>query len=309
MTHKLAVIGMGGIAKKGYLPVLSTWEDIELLFYSRTPENVQRVAKQYRVNKTTSDLNQVLDWKPDSVFILTPTPTHFQLATMFLNDGMDVYMEKPATEKSSDTERLAKLADEKNRILMIAFNRRYSPLNQKGKEMWGDRTIALANFQKSRPKPNFKGLFMHINEELVHVIDMVRFLCGEATAINTVCTLGSDELVLEVASLLKLDKGGFVSLTACLQTGHWYENYELNGQSTTLRINCFRDMQWITDGKIQTWIEPYDSTWNSNLVGRGFVNQISHFFRCVKTREQPLTNGWDSIKTQQLVEDIVAKVK
>lgn len=309
MKHRIAVIGLGGIAQKGHLPVLTTLPEVELFIHSRTEENVKKLADQYRIAKWTTRLDELLSWNADCAFILTPTTSHAELAVTCLKAGLDVFMEKPATESSAEARKLAELAQEKKRIAMVAFNRRYAPLSVKAKEMWGQRAINLANFQKSRAKPYFKGLFTHMSEELVHVIDSIRFFCGEAKAVMTKARLGEDDLVLEVVALLQLEQGGLATLTASLQTGHWYENYELNGDAATLKLNVFSDLQFIEKECVQTWKEPYDSTWNSNLYGRGFVGQIEHFLRCVETREQPQTNLWDSVKTQMLVEDIVTKVK
>ena len=307
MKHRVAVVGLGGIAQKGHLPVLSSMKDIELLFFGRHEDKVKALAEQYRVARYTTRLEQLLEWKADSVFILTPVPTHVELASYFLKESVDVFMEKPATTSSDETQYLATLADKEKRILMIAFNRRYAPLSIKARELWGDRKVSLANLQKSRTKPGFKGLFNHVNEELVHVIDMLRFLCGEAKALQTSSRLDANGMVLEVVSNLELESGGLATITASLQAGRWYEHYELNGEETSLNLNCFYDLEIATDEGVQTWKEPYDSTWTSNLYGRGFVNQIDHFFHCIENRLIPKTDAWDSVKTQLLVEDIIEK--
>jgi len=306
MAFRVAVVGLGGIAQKGHLPVLVGWEGIELLFYTRTPEKLERLADQYRVQRRTSNLDELMSWQPQVAVILTPTPSHFELASHFLQAGADVFMEKPATGSSAETRRLAELADQQQRILMLAFNRRYAPLSIKGRELWGDRKVTLANFQKSRSKPHFKSLFMHMNEELVHIVDMLRFFCGEGHAIKTAANLGPDELVYEVASLIQLENGGFATVTATLRGGLWYEHYELNGDETTLNLDAFSELKLSSKGQTQVWREPYDSSWQSNLVGRGFVGQMEHFMQCVETRQQPQTNAWDSVKTQELVESILA---
>ena len=129
MKHRVAVVGLGGIAQKGHLPVLSSMKDIELLFFGRHEDKVKALAEQYRVARYTTRLEQLLEWKADSVFILTPVPTHVELASYFLKESVDVFMEKPATTSSDETQYLATLADKEKRILMIAFNRRYAPLS------------------------------------------------------------------------------------------------------------------------------------------------------------------------------------
>ena len=51
--------------------------------------------------------------------------------------------------------------------------------------------------------------------------------------------------------------------------------------------------------------ETYASTWLTTLAGRGFTGQIAHFLECVDQRSLPQTTAWDSVKTQQLVEQMV----
>jgi len=309
MKQRVAVVGLGGIAQRGHLPVLTAMKDVELIFFGRHEEKVKTIAEQHRITRSTTHLNQLLDWGVNAAFILTPVPSHKELVEYFLNADVDVLVEKPASSTAAEARELAQLADEKKRILMVAYNRRFAPLSIKAKEVWGERPVTLAIFQKSRSKPGYKGLYYFVNEELVHVIDLLRFLCGEAQALHTYYNVGGDESVLEVLTCLKLAKGGYATIAASSQGGQWYEHYELNGGQSTLRMNSFYDLHLIDEQSMRFWKEPYDSKWISNLFGRGFVGQIEHFFECVKTRQQPITNGWESVKTQELVEDIMAKTK
>lgn len=310
MTMRVALVGVGGIAQKGYLPVLSSWEGLELLLYRRNEEELRKIQSQYRVARATANFEQLLDWKPEAAFVLTPTPTHAEIARRLLNAGVDVLMEKPATSTAAEAQELAELADARQRVLMIAFNRRYAPLAVLARRMWGERPIGWATFEKHRAKPFFKGLENHVTEEVVHIIDMLRFLCGEAQAVKTEYRLDErDQTFMEMVSLLKLESGGFATIAATMQAGHWFEHYALNGGGSSLYLDAFSELRFVTPDREQKWSEPYPSTWQSHLVGRGFVGQMEHFFECVRTRQQPLTNAWDSVKTQRLVEDILARAK
>jgi hypothetical protein len=35
------------------------------------------------------------------------------------------------------------------------------------------------------------------------------------------------------------------------------------------------------------------------------IDEIDHFLTCVETRSQPLSNGWEALKMQLFVEDII----
>ncbi|HZW05147.1 MAG TPA: Gfo/Idh/MocA family oxidoreductase, partial [Anaerolineaceae bacterium] len=114
---KVAVIGLGGIASKAYLPVLGVREDLELQLVSRTAETVRCFQDQYRIPFGATDLAEVEAWKPDAAFVLTPSPTHFEIAHRLLAAGIDVFIEKPATLHARQTRILAELAETRERVL------------------------------------------------------------------------------------------------------------------------------------------------------------------------------------------------
>src|SRR5262245_20087920 len=99
---RVAVVGLGGIATKAYLPLLASWPDLELIFFSRRPETVARLRAQYRVALGTTDPAELLSWRPHAAFVLAPSDLHFDLCAALLHEGVDVFVEKPATLKSSE---------------------------------------------------------------------------------------------------------------------------------------------------------------------------------------------------------------
>jgi virulence factor len=236
---------------------------------------------------------------------LTPTETHFDLALELMSKGVDVYLEKPVTFDSNQDRKLAQEADRLQRILMVGYNRRYSPLTVQAKALWGSRSIGMGVMVKHRSSNIFHGLPLHINEEFVHVIDTMRFLCGEGKVLTTQHRLALDGLLIEAVSLIQLEAGGFVTLQTCLEGGLWKETYSLHGEKATLDLDMFSGLHWFEGGSEKVWREPYDSSWRSNLKGRGFIDEIDHFLTCVQTRSQPMTNGWEALKTQLLAEDII----
>jgi len=306
MTLKGAVIGLGGIADKGYLPVLSTWKGLELIFHTRNAEKLKDLAEQHRISKSTTSLDEVIELKPDFAFVLTPFQTHYDLCKRLLEAGIDVFVEKPATESAEKTRQLAQLADEQRRILMVAFNRRYAPLAVRGWRTWHDRPISLAIFEKHRDKPHFDNLYDYVTEEMIHIIDLVRYFCGDAKAVRTVYKEEGGKLI-SVNSLLALEEGGTAIVSGTMLAGAWQERYTLHGGNTSLVIDAFSELRLYSEGVEKSWKEPYPSSWQSNLKGRGFVDQIEHFLECVVNHQVPMTSAWDSAKTQALVEDIIAK--
>jgi len=303
MTRRIAIIGLGSIAQKAYLPILAASPEIEPLFCSRTQSTVANLCAQYRVSKGTTRLEELLDWQPLAAFVLSPTPTHYEIAARLLSAGVDVYLEKPATLTSQQALQLCQQAEAQERVLMVGFNRRYAPLHRLARQLWGERRVDIASFQKHRSGGFHPDLFTHYPEEMIHLVDMLRFLCGEGEALST--HYRQEEQFVWGASSVALERGGFASLHANLRAGHWKEQYALHGEGASLYVDAFSRVVFVENGERRVWEETYDSSWKTTLEGRGFAGQIAHFLECVETRTQPQTSGWEALKTQQLTEALI----
>src|SRR5512143_1069668 len=128
----IGIVGLGDIALKAYLPVLASLNGIELALCSRSEGSVRRVQQQYRIQRGTTRLEELIAMGLKAAFVLSPSPAHEPLARALLEGGVDVFLEKPATLHSEETRALAELADRRQRILMVGFNRRYAPLHVRG---------------------------------------------------------------------------------------------------------------------------------------------------------------------------------
>lgn len=92
---------------QGLPTATDAWEGVEALFCSRTPATVEWLQAQYRVPWGTTDLDKLLSWEPQTAFVLTPSPTHRAIARRLVESVVDVFVEKPATMRSAETQELA----------------------------------------------------------------------------------------------------------------------------------------------------------------------------------------------------------
>ncbi len=63
----------------------------------------------------------------DAVLVITPTPTHFSLASQAIKKGKHVFIEKPATDNPEDTKKLILLAKEAGVIVQVGHVERFNP--------------------------------------------------------------------------------------------------------------------------------------------------------------------------------------
>ena len=307
MKKRIAVIGMGDICKKAYLPILGVNKDLELMLYNRSPEPLVEMQAKYRVDYGTNELDQLIADKPGGAFVLTASDSHFSIVKKLLENDIDVFVEKPATMRLSETKELVELADDKGKILMVGFNRRFAPLHLKAKALWGDKSVGMGIFRKFRSSPAFDDIYRQLYEDTIHQIDLLRFYCGEGQVVSVLNDVKDGKLHSAVA-LIRLDSGGIGLIETNLQAGGWREFYSLYGEKKSVEIEAFSKLSIHEGDEKREWVEPYSSAWQSTLAGRGFEGEIEHFLSCLETRQQPRTTAWDSVKTQALTEEIIEKM-
>jgi virulence factor len=308
MAQRVAVVGLGDIAAKAYLPLLAVRPGVELVVYNRSRAAVDIALARYRLQHGTTDLDELVGWKPAAAFVLTASESHAAIVERLLLAGADVLVEKPATLTSQGTQALAELADRNGRILMVGFNRRFAPLHVRAKALWGARGVGLCLFQKHRGNARHPDVLSNYIDDTIHVIDLVRFFCGEGSALQTAQRLKDGRLV-DAVSVVGLATGGQAVIATSLEAGEWRESGALYGAGASLELDVFERLRWSEGGEERTWQESYASRWTPTLEARGFVAQIDHFFECVATRRQPATSAWDSVRTQKLLEDLAAQAR
>jgi virulence factor len=301
---KVAVIGLGGIAERVYLPMLAGWEGIELILSSRREAVVRHYQEKYRVEQGSSSLEEVIAMQPQAAIVLTPMETHTPILQSLFEAGIDAYVEKPATKKAEETRALATLADRKKLIFMTGFNRRFAPLHIKARELLSGKAPRLVVLAKNRTQPTAPELFDQLIDDTIHQIDLARFFCGEGKPLK--CDWYAQEgRIAGLAITIELEAGGLAIIESSLEAGAWGETNELHGDGQSIYLDAFERLRLANSQGVQVWTERYASSYESTQEGRGFYGEVAHFFECVESRRQPQTNGWDSLKTQELVEGIV----
>ena len=60
----IAVIGLGSIARRAYLPVLGTRAELDLVLVSRREASVRQVQAEYRIAQGTTSLEEAIRLQP-----------------------------------------------------------------------------------------------------------------------------------------------------------------------------------------------------------------------------------------------------
>ena len=121
---RVGIIGIGHLGTF-HSKIYSQFPDVEVQFLSDTVEvNAKKLASELGaeyLNDFRAGLSRV-----DAVSIATPTSTHYSIAKEFLNNGVDVLVEKPITIKLKDAESLIAIAKKNSRILQVGHVERFN---------------------------------------------------------------------------------------------------------------------------------------------------------------------------------------
>lgn len=96
---------------------------------------LEKIKQKYPIN-VTENFSDILNNKSiDAVVIATPPATHHKLAKEVLLADKHVFIEKPMTLNSKDAKDLIKIAQQKNKVLMVGHTFEYSPAVNKLKDL------------------------------------------------------------------------------------------------------------------------------------------------------------------------------
>ncbi|HMJ25375.1 MAG TPA: Gfo/Idh/MocA family oxidoreductase [Pyrinomonadaceae bacterium] len=100
------------------------------------PSRLAAMGRRYPAAQTTTDYQQLLaDPKLDSIAVVTPVATHFEIAKAALEAGKHVLVEKPLTATAREAEELNNLAERSQRTLMVDHTFVYTGAVRKMKEI------------------------------------------------------------------------------------------------------------------------------------------------------------------------------
>jgi virulence factor len=244
----------------------------------------------------------------DCVFVVTkPDETHAKITCAFLENGKHVFCEKPMATNISDAKEMVRKAKKHGRILMVGFNRRYMPIFQRAKqEFENPNDIDVCKAEMCQEQTILRGL----NTNYVHMIDVLRWFCGEPIKIQANAKYKDPNYEETVVALIEFNSGALGIHICNSNSGGYVERITIHGNHKTIEVDVpsltFRSLK---GGAYQPAIITnfVTNSWRESSYKFGFEQEDRHFIECVKTGENPLTSGEDALKTLHLIDAIYAK--
>ena len=248
----------------------------------------------------------------DGVVIASPAETHYRLARQAIEAGKDVLVEKPMTLDSKDGIELTRLATDSGRILMVGHLLEYHPAILRLQELISAGDLGPVNYIYSN-RLNFGKIRTEENalwSFAPHDIAVILRLFGD-TPLDVTCSGGNyltPELADVTVSCLRFESGKRAHIFVSWLNPFKEQKLVVVGQS---RMACFEDT---SNNKLALYDQRVDFLEGLPVLQRNGCQNLGllekeplreeciHFLECMKTRQQPLTDGASGVRVLKVLE-------
>ncbi|MGC6386919.1 Gfo/Idh/MocA family protein [Ewingella sp. S1.OA.A_B6] len=301
-TLRIGLVGLGGIAQKAYLPVLSHEENWTLVGgFSPNQQKAQSVCDSYRM-RCFSRLDELAS-QCDAVFVHSSTSSHFEVVSQLLQQGVHVYVDKPLAAELDQAESLIEQAHKAGKTLMVGFNRRFAPRYVQLKQQLEQQPAASLRMDKHRSDsvgPN--DLRFTLLDDYLHVVDTALWLAGgQANLLSGQLTVNDHNQLIYAEHHFNCH-GSIVTTSMHRQAGSSRESVQAVTQGAVYQL---RDMKQWQEEKHDIISQLPLASWQTTLAERGFEGAINHFIDCAANHTAPQTSAEEGIYAQRIIGKIL----
>lgn len=300
----IGVVGIGNIAQKAYLPVYSGMQDkVQFFLVSRDLAKVTRVANQYRMVATGNTLKALDDIELDAVMIHAATEAHYELVKHFLEQDVNVFVDKPLAMNMDQVTELYLLAAQHQKLLTVGFNRRFAPFNKELIDLPEKNLISVTKDRVAAPQAPRDAIF----DLLIHPLDTALALAGFPAEPHARYSLHRDRNGdLEQASVNFTADGIRGEAAINLVAGANHEEATVASPDGIYRVSDLNQSQIFHGEAVTTTTAP---NWQPMLETRGFKPMVEAFVDAVANSGENPVPPESSRLTHQLLANLADQLE
>jgi len=336
LTHshdlRLAVIGAGAIGRLHIDVLLRNAGAAGELVAIADPTDTARDIAQARGIPWFADHNAMLEAvRPDGVVVATPNATHAPVALDCIARGVAVLVEKPIAETVEAARCIAVAARDARVPVLVGHHRRHNPVIRAARAAIREGRIGRptsATVTATFLKPDSYFTVPWRREEgggpilinLIHEIDLLRFLLGEIESLQAMRSNAVRGFVVEdgAAVLLRLRGGALATVSlsdATASPRSWdlasgeipsmahqpVETHLLSGTEGSLALPSLELWRYGEDLTVERgWNAPMTAerlTPTADGPADPYTAQLQHFGRVIRGQEEALITAEDAMRT------------
>jgi predicted dehydrogenase len=286
----VSFIGAGNFACGVLLPIIKRCAKVQLVGVSAaTGLSAKNTADQFGFSYPTTDFDKILsDESCRAVFIATRHDSHAQLAAEALRRGKHVFVEKPLAIDEEALREVITTARDSNGLLMVGYNRRFSPIATEIKKRFEHRIGPMTIVYRVNAGQLPAGHWTHdqsegggrIIGEVCHFVDFIQYLTGalpSRVSANSAQREQAGGLVDDSTVVaMTMSDGSIASIiyAAGGDSSIAKEHVEIFCDSSAASIDDFRNGSFIRDKKTMKF--------GGRVQDKGHAAEVAAFFDVVR---------------------------
>jgi len=200
------------------------------------PDRAALFAKEFGYRRVFDDFRLMIDEvRPDVIYCMVQPSATAGVLSAILPLAIPLFTEKPPGVTVEQSETLAELAERHHVLNCVAFNRRAIPgvlrLKQWAEENAPIRYARAEMLRNRRVEPAFAV------ETAIHALDCLRFVCGNAVAVETRTKLYPAGAARDLYVRLHFASGAIADLTVLVDCGLTRERYLVQAENQAMEVS------------------------------------------------------------------------
>ncbi len=321
----IALIGAGLIGRT-HIDRITRSSNLQLAAIADPTEAGKALAESLNVPWFAGHRSMLDAVQPAGAVVATPNQTHIPVAVDCLERGVAALVEKPVADTVAEAQVLVDAQARTGVPVLVGHHRRHNPINRRAREIVASgrlgRLVAanvMATFLK--PDPYFDVAWRRqkgggpILINLIHEIDMLRFLVGEIASVQSVTSNAVRGFEVEdtAAAVLRFANGALGTvLLSDTTTAPWCWDFCAGEQDQYPRQNVQSHFIAGTHGALslpglELWNYRGERSWHAELTQEKtfvhkadpYTRQLQHFKAVIDGSEAPLCSALDGLRTLQ----------
>lgn len=328
---RMLVIGAGAIGRT-HIDRLRRTPGLALAGVADPTEAGRALAESSGAPWAASHLEALERFRPAGAIVATPNALHVPQALDCLAAGIPVLVEKPVANSVAEAQELVHAQARSGVPVLVGHHRRHNPITQ---QAWQHIQLghlgrlvgahAMACFYKPegyfdmawRREPGGGPVLIN----LIHEVDMLRFLCGEVEQVQAISSHGVRGFAVEdsAAAVLRFANGALgtvlLSDTAvspwiwdmCAGEQDQYPRQDVSALYITGTQGSLSlpDLSlWQYRGE-RHWHHPLTRTQSVPPKADPYTRQLLHFAEVIRGEAAPLCSALDGLRTLQVTQALL----
>lgn len=273
--------------------------------------------------------------RPDGVVLATPNQLHVPHATLCIDAGLPVLLEKPIATTVAEASTLVRIVEKTGARVLIGHHRAYSPIMAKAREVvqsgkLGRLVSIMGSALFFKPDEYFvDGSWRReigggpILLNMIHEVHNLRMLGGDIVAVQAFSSNATRGFAVEdtVAINLRFASGALGTFmlsdtAACARS--WEQTsrensaycsyddedcYVISGTLGTLSVPTMR-LKTYSRREDSSWWKPFEASVVGMVRDDPIVRQMEHFGAVVRGEAEPIVSAQDGLQNLRITEAI-----